>query len=144
MPKKERIRIIVDTNLFISFLIGKRLAVLKQLLINSIVQLIFSEQNISELQIVTGRPKFKKYFNESDVADLIDLLYTIGKVIKVTKEPEICRDPKDNFLLALSDIGKADYLITGDADLLSIRKYKDTKIITIERFEELIGKSTNA
>jgi len=144
MPKKERIRIIVDTNLFISFLIGKRLSGLKQLLINSIVQLIFSEQNISELQIVTGRPKFKKYFNESDVADLIDLLYTIGKVIKVTKEPEICRDPKDNFLLALSDIGKADYLITGDADLLSIRKYKDTKIITIERFEELIGKSTNA
>jgi len=84
MPEKMKVKIIIDTNLFISFLIGKRLAGLKQTLVNSIIQLIFSEQNIEELQIVTNRPKFKKYFNENDVTDLIDLIHTIGKVIKVT------------------------------------------------------------
>jgi len=143
MPGKKRIKVIIDTNLFISFLIGKRLVSLKQTLVNSIIQLIFSEQNISELKIVTGRPKFKKYFNPDDVSDLIDLIQTIGKIFKVTREPDICRDPKDNFLLALSDKSKADYLVTGDTDLLSIEEYKGTKIITIEEFEALIVQSKN-
>ena len=141
MPGKERIKVIIDTNLFISFLIGKRPGGLKRTLVNSSIQLIFSEQNIEELQIVTRKPKFNKYFKESDVADLIDLIYSIGKVIKVTKEPEICRDPKDNFLLALSDKGKADYLVSGDNDLLSIEKYKGTQIITAEELEALINKT---
>lgn len=146
MPEKKRIKVILDTNLFISFLIGKRLVNLKQTLINSIIQLILSEQNISELKIVTSRPKFKKYFNQEDVADLIDLLSAIGKIIKVTKEPNICRDPKDNFLLALAEKSKANYLVTGDTDLLSIGEYKETKIITIEEIETLIAqvKTTNS
>jgi hypothetical protein len=120
MPRKKKIKIIIDTNLFISFLIGKRLAGLKQTLVQSTVQLIFSEQKMEELETVTGRPKFEKYFDKEDVIDLIDLIYAIGKIEKITKEPEICRDPKDNFLLALSDKGKADYLVTGDSDLLTI------------------------
>lgn len=135
MPGKKRIKVIVDTNLFISFLIGKRLASLRQAIVNSIIQLVFSEQNINELKIVTSRPKFKKYFNQDDVSDLIDLIQNIGVIIKISREPHICRDPKDNFLLALSDKGKADYLVTGDTDLLSIREYKGTKIITIDEFE---------
>lgn len=144
MPRKKKIKVIIDTNLFISFLIGKRLAGLKQTLINSTVQLIFSEQNIEELKIVTGRPRFEKYFDKNDVKDLIELIYAIGKIEKIIKEPEICRDPKDNFLLALSDKGKADYLVTGDSDLLTIREFKNTKIITIDQFEKIIKESTNA
>jgi len=144
MPRKRKINVIIDTNLFISFLIGKRLAGLKQTLIHSIVRLIFSEQNIEELKTVTGRPKFEKYFNKNDVVDLIDLIYTIGKIEKIIKEPEICRDPKDNFLLALSDKGKADYLVTGDSDLLTIGEYKKTRIITIDKLEKIIKESTNA
>jgi hypothetical protein len=141
MPRKKTIKVIIDTNLFISFLIGKRLTGLKQTLINSTVQLIFSEQNIEELKIVTGRPKFEKYFDKNDVKDLIELIYAIEKIIK---EPEICRDPKDNFLLALSDKGKADYLVTGDSDLLTLREFKNTKITTIDQFEKIIKESTNA
>lgn len=144
MPGKKRIKVIIDTNLFISFLIGKRLVSLKQTLVSSIIQLVFSEQNISELKIVTSRPKFQKYFNQDDVSDLIDLIQAIGKIVIITREPDLCRDPKDNFLLALSDKGKADYLVTGDTDLLSIREYKGTKIIAIDEFEVLIKQCTNA
>jgi len=67
MPRKKKIKIIIDTNLFISFLIGKRLAGLKQTLVQSTVQLIFSEQNMEELETVTERPKFEKYFDKEDV-----------------------------------------------------------------------------
>lgn len=140
MPNNKRIKIIIDTNLFISFLIGKRLVGLKQLIVDSKIELIFSEQNILELMLVTDRQKFKKYFNKNDVNDLIDLIYSIGKIIKVIKEPSICRDPKDNFLLGLSDKSKADYLISSDKDLLEIKKYKKTKIIRIEELEKILAK----
>ncbi|MFY8184500.1 MAG: putative toxin-antitoxin system toxin component, PIN family [Bacteroidia bacterium] len=43
----------------------------------------------------------------------------------------ICRDEKDNFLLSLCADGRADFLITGDDDLLSIKKIKKTRIIKI-------------
>ncbi|HKK62842.1 MAG TPA: putative toxin-antitoxin system toxin component, PIN family [Bacteroidales bacterium] len=144
MPRRKKIRIVIDTNLFISFLIGKRIKGLKKSLVQSTVQLIFSEQNIEELKIVTRRPKFEKYFDKNDVDDLIDLIYAIGIIEKIIDEPEICRDPKDNFLLALSDKGKADYLTTGDSDLLTIGEYKKTKIITIDQLEKIVNESTRS
>ena len=49
----------------------------------------------------------------------------------------ICRDPKDNFLLALAKDSKANYLLTGDNDLLDIKKFDKTKIITINNFFEV-------
>lgn len=83
MKEKSRIKVIIDTNLFISFLIGKRLKKLKQALIHSEVILIFSEQNILELRLVSQRSKFQKYFDKQDIDDLIDLMYSIGNVSKV-------------------------------------------------------------
>lgn len=142
MQKRKKIKIIIDTNLFISFLIGKRLSGLKLTLVNSITDLIFAEQNIQELRLVTSRPKFIKYFNPNDINELIDLIYSIGKVIKSIKEPSICRDPKDNFLLGLAEKSKADYLVSGDKDLLNIKEYKKTKIITINELERIINEIT--
>jgi uncharacterized protein len=142
MPREKRIKIIIDTNIFISFLIGKRLRGLRQTLANSNIQLIFSEQNIQEIEIVTARPKFSKYFNQNDVIDLIDLIYTIGKIYKVNREPLICRDSKDNFLLALSYKSKADFLVSSDNDLLQIGKYKMTKIISIKELDKIIENRT--
>ena len=135
---------VIDTNLFISFLIGKKLQGLKGLLIDFRIELIFAEQNIQELRIVTQRPKFKKYFKSDDLDDLIDLINAIGKVFVIENVPNICRDPKDNYLLELSRKGKANYLITGDIDLLEIREYKKTKIITIKEFEKIAKIGTKA
>jgi uncharacterized protein len=46
----------------------------------------------------------------------------------------VCRDEKDNFLLSLAFDGNADFLITGDQDLLELKKYKRTRIMTITDF----------
>ena len=45
-----------------------------------------------------------------------------------------CRDPKDNFLLSLSVDGKADFLVTGDSDLLVLEKIEKTKIVSWTEF----------
>ncbi len=58
-------------------------------------------------------------------------------LIAVQSIVTICRDPKDNFLLALAKDSKADYLLTGDNDLLDIKNFGKTKIITINNFFEV-------
>ena len=50
---------------------------------------------------------------------------------------EVCRDPKDHPILASALAAKAKYLVTGDADLLTLRQYKGIKIITTRMFETL-------
>jgi len=48
-----------------------------------------------------------------------------------------CRDAKDNFLLSLAKDGKADYLITGDKDLLTIKEFEGTIITNISGFRKM-------
>ena len=59
-----------------------------------------------------------------------------GKLVKVKSNINICRDEKDNFLLNLLIDSKADYLITGDKNLLILEKIKKTKILTFSEFIE--------
>lgn len=54
-----------------------------------------------------------------------------AEFIEVTSQVTACRDPKDDFLLSLAKDGKAIHLITGDKDLLNIKVFGKTKIITI-------------
>ncbi|MCZ2460859.1 MAG: putative toxin-antitoxin system toxin component, PIN family [Chitinophagales bacterium] len=54
--------------------------------------------------------------------------------INVVSEISVCRDPKDNFLLALAKDTKADYLITGDKDLLELKQFDRTIICTLADF----------
>jgi len=138
MPVKKENRVVIDTNIFISFLIGKRLKELKKHIVNFRVKLIICDQVINEILIVTQRPKLKKYFPKQDIEELIDLVQTIGDRYEIADELNICRDPKDNFLLELAMAGKADYLVTGDSDLLLIHKFKNTTIITFKDFEQIM------
>ena len=57
--KTKAIKVILDTNVWISFLIGKRVSVLKDLIINDSVRIIYCEQLITEIKEVTTRPKIK-------------------------------------------------------------------------------------
>jgi putative PIN family toxin of toxin-antitoxin system len=83
---------------------------------------------------VAQRPKFKKYFSASDLHDLLLRISERSIFIDVTTQVSICRDPKDNFLLSLAKDGKASHLITGDNDLLTIKKYQKTAILTLTEY----------
>jgi len=61
-----------------------------------------------------------------------------GELVKVKSEIKICRDQKDNFLLNLSVDSKADYLVSGDQDLLILEIIDNTKILTFSDFIEKI------
>ncbi len=122
-------KIILDTNLWISFLISRRLEKIDNLIFQEKIKLLFSKELIEEFITVAKRPKFEKYFSESDINNLLRLFDEYGKFIDVSIEVNECRDYKDNFLLSLAVESKSDYLITGDSDLLIMKRIRSTKII---------------
>ncbi len=131
-------RVIIDTNLWISFLIGKSLAGLTDALIANRITVLFSEQMFAELIEVLRRPKFKKYFSDAAIEELIALLYDRVKWVEITCHFDACRDRKDNFLLDLAVSGQADYLVTGDADLLVLNPFHNTAIVSFRSFEDSV------
>jgi len=139
MSKEKVNRVIVDTNIWISFLIGKKLKSLKQHIVSKKVRLITTDQLLLEIKLVTQRPHLRKYFPKDKVETLIKLLQIIAENNKLKKIPSICRDPKDDFLLELAKASKADYLITGDKDLLVLRRYGKTEIISAKEFDDKVS-----
>ena len=129
-------KIILDTNLWISFLISKKFSQIDNLIENKKLVLVFSNELLEEFIDVVNRPKFEKYFSKKDVEKILEYFDQFGKLVKVKSNINICRDEKDNFLLNLLIDSKADYLITGDKNLLILEKIKKTKILTFSEFIE--------
>lgn len=133
MPKKKS-RLVIDTNIWISFLLTKDFSLFDKIISNPNLILLFSSKLLEEFIEVAGRPKFKKYFSPSDLEELLFQMREHGEFINVTSFTEICRDPKDNFLLSLSKDGRASHLITGDKDLLDLKRFGKTHIITMKKY----------
>ncbi len=133
MPNKGW-RIIIDTNLWISFLITKDFSKLDEIIFIRNARLVFSQELLDEFLEVVQRPKFRRFFSAKDIEVILETIEEYAVYIKVNTLVEICRDPKDNFLLSLSIDGKADFLITGDKDLLAMNKFGETTIVTITEF----------
>ena len=127
-------RIIIDTNLWISFLLTKKYTNLDKLFSERAFTLLFSQDLLDEFVEVSQRPRFKKYFTSNDLQNLLLQIDELASFIEVKSMVEICRDPKDNFLLSLAKDGEASHLITGDKDLLEIKKFGKTKILTMAEY----------
>jgi uncharacterized protein len=139
MPNSKPFKVIIDTNLWISFLIGKQLASLKLLLVEGTIQPVFSQQLLDEIMLVSQRPKLQKYFSSEKVTDLMVFLKEIGLFIEIKSSVSLCRDPKDNYLLGLAQDSQADYLITGDRDLLILESFEGTAILAYQDFTSRIS-----
>ncbi len=132
-------KIIVDTNLWISFLMGKRLSCLLELISRNDVEIIVCKELLNEIHEVTRRPKVAKYFTADKLALLWDFMLQETDFYEIMEVPSRCRDPKDDYLLELASVSQANYLITGDKDLLSIKKVDTCQIVTAVEFETLTG-----
>lgn len=137
----KNVKVIFDTNVWISFLIGKRLDKIKQHIVDGNITIVITGQLLTELKSVTSREKLKKYFPKNSVNELVELLETIAESVEIKPTHSINRDPKDNFLLDLIDFSKADYLVTGDKDLLEHNPFMTAQILTPNDFEKEITKN---
>ena len=133
MPKKKS-KLVIDTNIWISFLLTKDFTAFDKIVSTPNLILLFSTKLLEEFIEVAHRPKFRKYFSTADLEELLFQMKEHGEFINVTSSTTICRDPKDNFLLSLSKDGKATHLITGDKDLLDLKRIGKTQITTLKMY----------
>jgi putative PIN family toxin of toxin-antitoxin system len=131
------VRIIVDTNLWISFLISNKLIQIDKVLKTSDATLLVSSESLAELLEVAGRPCFEKYFGPQDLQAVMRIVHLSCEFVSITSSTDLSRDRHDNFLLDLALDGAADYLLTGDKDLLVLGQVGSTRIMSYTEFIEL-------
>ncbi len=139
MGKKE-LKVVLDTNVLVSALffkgeLSKLLFPLKKFI------LLFSEETLNEFIKVLHYPKFS--LTEEEIEYLLQFeILPYSKIVEVTFkfDKEICPDKDDLKFLELAVSAKADYIITGDKDLLNLKKINKIKILSPKEFLSLLKK----
>ena len=138
--RKKRPKAVIDTNLFVSGLISPH-SLPSQIIRawrGKRFKLITSMTLLEELADVLHRPKMTRYgFSEEKIIIIIKSMEKLVLDIPDSKLPIDLRDPKDKHVLLCAVRGKADYLVTGDQDLLVLKndnRIKPVEIVTVSEF----------
>ena len=132
-------KIIIDTNLWISFMLGHKVTNMRTLLTYPTLEIYVCRELLDEFYDVSSREKIRKYIRPEDLDDTLKLIHLYGKYVVIrTQSKSKIRDEKDLYLLSLADTINANYIVTGDKDLLVLEKHNHTKIITITEFMKLL------
>ncbi len=135
-------RVVLDINILVSALmvqIGNPAATYRAWQEGYFTLLTCSE-HLDELRATLQKPRvaerIKPYKAGRLVNEIKGLAEAIGPLPRVERSP----DPDDDYLLALSEAGKADYLVTGDkSGLLALDRHKATRIISASDFAAMIA-----
>lgn len=97
------------------------------------VALVTSPDAVEEFLDVAARPE-KRPLLQADEAEEVENLLRRAELFAPEITRRICRDPDDDYLLALAEASNADVLVTRDEDLLTLRKHGRTEIIHVAEF----------
>ncbi|MEO7489677.1 MAG: putative toxin-antitoxin system toxin component, PIN family [Ferruginibacter sp.] len=128
-------RIVIDTNIWISYFISARADYLIKWVLNNDITIFSSDNLYAELYEVLQRPKFKLPY---PAADFVNLCRSVCQQVKPTAAFKEAPDPDDNFLFDLCLKSKAEYLVTADKKLLNYKPPFDLQIITFNQIRSLL------
>ena len=128
-------KVVIDTNIWISYLLGSLLQGMDEKILSKEIKVVVSDELLKEISEVSSRPKFKNIFTAKRIKELFSLLDSYAIVVSPSQKVNVCRDGKDNFLLEVAIEGEADYPVTGDEDLLVLDPFYNTKIVKPKDFE---------
>ena len=121
--------IVIDSSVWISALIfGGNPGKILKLFVDNKVEVVMSEEIITELRriIINKFPLFVNSLNLLEASLRKDTVFVQLGSITI----DASRDVDDNRILETAYIGKAKYIISGDKDLLVLKKYEDIKILS--------------
>jgi putative PIN family toxin of toxin-antitoxin system len=137
-------RVVVDTNVLISGIIkpNSRIASFYSYLKQRDFLLLYSSDSFEELAGVLFRLlSHGKYdLSQEGIELVLDLIVTLGQKVKIVSTIKASRDLADNTFLELAVDGHADYLVSGDKDLLVLNPFQGIPILTPAEFLELLEK----
>ena len=122
-------RVVVDTNVFVSAALkDKSLPALAVRIIEQRGILLKSEATERQLLDVLARP-YLAHLIASATLDWFKKLLADAELVPITEKITACRDVTDDKFLELAVSGKADFIVSGDADLLVLNPFRDIPII---------------
>jgi putative PIN family toxin of toxin-antitoxin system len=121
----------VDTNVFASAIIFPR-SVPRQVVDHALDHgvVIFSEATMSELAEVLSRSKFDSFVSRAERELFLAQIERAAELVPIIQLVRACRDPNDDKFLEVALNGRADVIITGDADLLRMHPWRDVAILS--------------
>ncbi|MEN6321179.1 MAG: putative toxin-antitoxin system toxin component, PIN family [Syntrophaceae bacterium] len=130
---------VFDTNVLIAAFLTEGLC--SSLLIRARKQafnLVLCDDIIREFEGILVK-KFK--LTSTDISEISAIVSDAASEIlhKLGPIPKICRDPNDDMIIACAIDAAADYIVTGDEDLLILKRYKDIIMINPRNFEALFS-----
>jgi putative PIN family toxin of toxin-antitoxin system len=130
---------VFDTNVWVSAALGSSSCRNAFDLARSKGKLIRSEETFTELALTLEKPRLQKYLSHQDKIDfLANYLLITERVDVKTEGLLICRDPKDNMLLELAISCEADFIISGDKDLLTLNSFRGVSIISPANYLRIV------
>ena len=141
MNKRKKFRIVLDANWYISACISRnsRRTIYVNILKNSRLQVFYSTELLCEFDGVIKRTKFAKIITAEHINRFKTLTLGFLKKTAIGIIPELVRDTNDNYLLGVCEGCQADFLITGDKDLLILETYQNTTILTMSQFLSILS-----
>ncbi|MGC2183187.1 MAG: putative toxin-antitoxin system toxin component, PIN family [Terriglobales bacterium] len=138
-------RLILDTNILLSAFLSPLGAPAKLLDAweRKTFTLVACDALIAELSDVAGRPFFRARLRASTAELLAAGLRDFSFFCQNLPCGPIAPDPKDSYLLALAEASQAEFLVTGDKQLLSLKQHQSTRIITPAAMVELLQEAAS-
>ena len=129
-------KIILDCNIWISFLIGHQTNSIQQILTDIRFDVYICDELLEEIHEVSSRPKILTRIGNDELDDFFRIIYAFCRMAKIEQQAQSkIRDPKDLYLLSLAESIEADYIVSGDADLLDLQQHGQTKMIRLVDFK---------
>ena len=143
--RKAKIKVVFDTNIWVSLLLDKQLArSLLPSLNNGQVVIFMSHQILTELARVLTYPKINEILQKSNVDPRVALGSIVKKVTLVSISEGtvnyVMSDPSDNRILECAQYSKAKYVVTGDRHLLELKYLNRIKIIRAREFANMLNR----
>ncbi|OUC12969.1 MAG: putative toxin-antitoxin system toxin component, PIN family [Alkalinema sp. CACIAM 70d] len=132
---RNEVRCVFDTNVIVSALLfenSKPAQALRYALTNGTV--LLSLDLLGELNEVLGRERFNRYLTSEEREEFLEALVERAVLVEITETVQECRDPKDDKILELALNGEAQYIISGDRDLLILHPFRDVLVMTVDEF----------
>lgn len=134
MESENRVRVVIDTNVLISsFLFGNTLPGIVVRFVVENCLILQSKETIAEIIEEAGREKFDRWTARASRMTAVHAFLAVTEVVPNVLRKQRCRDPRDDMFIDLAEWGTADFLISGDSDLLELAT-SVTQIISPENF----------
>ncbi len=140
MAFETKFNVVLDVNWYISACINRqsRRTLFRFILQNPLLTVYYSNDLLREFERVICQTRFRKFIRLAHVHRLLELGRSHTEKVECAESPTMVRDPNDNYLLGVCDCCAADFLVTGDKDLLDLRRYNNTLILPMSQFAKIM------